>query len=137
MDYVSASGTLTFNPGETVKTFGVQLCPDSLVESPETVNMTLSNPTGGQLGSPSTAVLTINDTANDFRNGTCIDMTLGQAANPYPSTIVVSGGPQQISGLRVTLFDVTHQFPDNIDVLLEGPQGQKFILMADAGGPTR
>jgi hypothetical protein len=136
VDYVSASGTLTFAAGETSKTFNVSLCPDSIVEPNETVNLTLSNPTGGTIGSPGTAVLTINDTANDFRNLTCIDMTLGSPAVPYPSTITVSGGPAQIGGLRVTLFDVTHQFPDNIDVLLVGPQGQKFILMADAGGPA-
>jgi hypothetical protein len=136
IDYISAAGTLTFNPGETSKTFNVSLCPDSLVEANETVNLTLSNPTGGTIGTPGTAVLTINDTANDFRNTTCIDMTLGSAAAPYPSTITVSGGPQQIGGLRITLFDVWHQFPDNIDVLLVGPQGQKFILQGDAGGPV-
>ena len=135
VDYQNASGTLTFAPGETSKTFNVVTCPDSVVEANETVNLTLSGPTGATLGTPSTAVLTINDTANDFRNTTCIDMTIGAPAVPYPSTITVSGGPQQIGGLRITLFDVTHQFPDNIDVLLEGPQGQKFILMGDAGGP--
>jgi hypothetical protein len=135
-DYISASGTLTFAPGETEKTFSVSLCPDSLVESPETVNLTLSNPTNGTIGNPGSAVLTINDTANDFRNLSCIDMTLGSPAVPYPSTITVSGGPAQIGGLRITLYDVTHQFPDNIDVLLVGPQGQTFVLMADAGGPA-
>jgi hypothetical protein len=134
IDYINASGTLTFQTGETMKTFTVVLCPDSIVEPNETVTLTLSAPTGGSLGTPSTATLTINDTANDFRNGTCIDMTLGAPAVPYPSTITVVGGPQQIGGLRVTLFDINHQFPDNIDVLLVGPQGQKFILMADAGG---
>jgi len=136
IDYQTASGTLTFQTGETMKTFMVNLCPDTVVEMNETVNLTLSAPTGGSLGSPSTAVLTINDTANQFRNVTCIDMTLGAPAVPYPSQITVSGGPVQIGGLRVTLFDVTHQFPDNIDVLLVGPQGQKFILMGDAGGPA-
>jgi hypothetical protein len=33
----------------------------------------------------------------------------------------------------VTLYDVYHQLPDNLDVLLVGPQGQKFVLMGDAG----
>lgn len=137
---MTASGTLTFNPGDASKTFGVLLCPDTIVEGNETVNLALSNPTfepdATVLGTPSTAVLTINDTANQFRNTTCIDMTLGGTGVPYPSTITVSGGPVQIGGVRVTLFDVTHQFPDNIDVLLVGPQGQKFVLMGDAGGPV-
>jgi len=34
----------------------------------------------------------------------------------------------------VTLYDFYHVLPDNIDVLLVGPLGQKFILMGDAGG---
>jgi len=36
--------------------------------------------------------------------------------------------------MRVTLYDYSHSVPDNVDVLLVGPGGQKFILMADAGG---
>jgi len=38
--------------------------------------------------------------------------------------------------MRVTLYDLNHQLPDNIDVLLVGPGGQKYILMGDAGGAT-
>jgi large repetitive protein len=135
VDYISTSGTLTFNPGETSKTFTVTTCSDGLVEADETVNLALSNPTGGVLGNPSNAVLTISETANLFRNTTCMDLTLGGVASQYPSQITVTGGPIQIPSVRVTLFDVWHQFPDNIDVLLVGPQGQKYIPMADAGGP--
>jgi len=36
--------------------------------------------------------------------------------------------------MRVTLFDVAHTTPDSMDFLLVAPGGQKFILMADAGG---
>jgi hypothetical protein len=36
--------------------------------------------------------------------------------------------------MRLTLYDVTQEMPDNLDVLLVGPTGQAFILMADAGG---
>jgi len=47
----------------------------------------------------------------------------------------VSGAPSITGGVRVTLNNLYHVFPDNIDVLLVGPQGQKFVLMGDAGGP--
>jgi hypothetical protein len=34
----------------------------------------------------------------------------------------------------VTLNGLWHVFPDNIDVLLVSPNGQKYVLMGDAGG---
>ncbi len=34
----------------------------------------------------------------------------------------------------VTLTNINHTFPDDIDVLLVGPGGQKSLLMSDAGG---
>jgi hypothetical protein len=62
VDYIDASGTLTFLNGETSKNFDVLLCDDMAVEGDETVNLALSNPTGGgTLGMPNTAVLTITD----------------------------------------------------------------------------
>ncbi len=61
-DYMSASGTLTFLVGETSKTFSVIVIDDTADEPDETVNLTLSNPTGGiSLGTPFNAVLTILD----------------------------------------------------------------------------
>jgi Ca2+-binding RTX toxin-like protein len=56
-------------------------------------------------------------------------------AAPYPSTINVSGLSAAVTDVDVTLNNVTHTFPDDIDVLLVGPQGQKVIVMSDAGGP--
>jgi hypothetical protein len=61
-DYVATSGTLTFGAGEAVKTFTVPLIDDVVVEGPEGLTLTLSNPGGGGLlGSPSTAVLVLVD----------------------------------------------------------------------------
>jgi Calx-beta domain/NHL repeat len=65
LDYIATNGTITFLPGEMIATIHVPILNDSLVEGPETVNLTLSNPTGGVLfGIPTNAVLTITD--NDF-----------------------------------------------------------------------
>ncbi|MGB2608339.1 MAG: Calx-beta domain-containing protein, partial [Isosphaeraceae bacterium] len=62
-DYTAASGTLTFQPGEFDKTFSITLLPNpSQAATSVTVNLALNQPTGGStLGSPSTAVLTINN----------------------------------------------------------------------------
>jgi hypothetical protein len=132
VDYILVTNLpVTFNPGENSKTVFITLCGDMIVEPTETINLTL---TGANVGTPSTATMFVNDTANLFRQGGGICTTLGGPADPYPSTITVTGGPQQIGSMRVTLYDVTQVMPDNMDVLLVGPTGQAFILMADAGG---
>ena len=61
-DYTPASGTLTFADGETTKSFSVVVTDEPSPEQDETVILTLSNPTGATLGSPSSATLTILDT---------------------------------------------------------------------------
>jgi len=68
-DYQIATGILTFNPGETTRSFPLLVVDDAYVEGTETLSLTLSNPSPGvSLGSPSTAVGTIFD--NDSTNPT-------------------------------------------------------------------
>jgi hypothetical protein len=60
-DYAAVTGTLTFDPGQTIKSFSVSILDDVADESDETVNLTLSDPENATLGSPSTATLSITD----------------------------------------------------------------------------
>jgi subtilisin-like proprotein convertase family protein len=57
-----------------------------------------------------------------------------EAATPYPSTISVTGITETVSKVTVTLKNFNHTFPDDVDVLLVGPGGQRLLLMSDAGG---
>ena len=60
-DYTPVSETLTFGAGESVKTVTVPVAADTGTEGDETVNLALSNPVGGSLGTPSSATLSILD----------------------------------------------------------------------------
>lgn len=54
-------------------------------------------------------------------------------ASLYPSTVTVSGMSGTITKVQVTLKGMAHNFPTDVDMLLVGPTGVKYILMADAG----
>ncbi len=60
VDYINASGTLNFGNGEMSKTFNITVCDETTFEPDETVNLALTNPTGGAtIGTQGTSVLTI------------------------------------------------------------------------------
>lgn len=46
----------------------------------------------------------------------------------------VSEMPGATSRVVVKLKDLSHTYPDDLDILLVGPGGQKVLLMSDAGG---
>jgi hypothetical protein len=60
-DFTSTSGVLTFNPGETSKTFTVQTTQDELLEPNETFLVNLTNATGGLTIGTAQATGTIRD----------------------------------------------------------------------------
>ncbi len=64
-DYSSASGTLTFNAGETSKSVTISTANDSYLESSETLTLLLSNPAGGTSIGDGSATGTIEDGNGD------------------------------------------------------------------------
>lgn len=83
-----------------------------------------------KLGATVSATQTFSNAASIAIPGTG---TSGPASS-YPSTINVSGLTGTVSKVTVTLTNLMHTFPDDIDVLLVGPGGQGVIIMSDVGG---
>jgi subtilisin-like proprotein convertase family protein len=75
--------------------------------------------------------------SEDFSNDEVGPLTIPTTgtANFYPSSASISfndlGGVKEV---EVHLYHVNHTYPDDLDVLLVGPTGQKVILMSDVGG---
>jgi uncharacterized repeat protein (TIGR01451 family) len=59
--------------------------------------------------------------------------TQGSAA-PYPAVLVVSNFSGTVTKVTARLAGLSHTYPDDLDILLVGPGGQKVMLMSDAGG---
>lgn len=129
--------TVTFPQRSTTQTVSIPLCGNNQTETTgKTINLALTNSGGAALAAQTASVVTINDTANQFRSAAGIDMNLGGAASVYPAQVTVAGVPTTAFRIRVSLFDVSQNLPDNIKMLLVSPSGAKYVLMADAGGTT-
>lgn len=112
----------------------------------------------GACGDSITAVLELQDGTNVMGTVTNV-LTLGVASaetnsfentglikvpnqgtsgpsGPYPSVINVSGMTGTLTRLTVTITDITHAWPEDMDILLVGPGGQTVLLMSDAGNGT-
>ncbi len=62
IQYTATSGSVTFAPGETSKTFTVGINDNTSIDGNKSLTLKLANPTGGSaLMSPSTATLTLVD----------------------------------------------------------------------------
>lgn len=58
-------------------------------------------------------------------------------ADRYPSTVRVSGLRGRITSVTVTLNGLVHSYPDDIEMLLVSPGGQRIILLSDVGAGFR
>jgi subtilisin-like proprotein convertase family protein len=140
------SGNVTSPSGP--QSYGVLAAGGPAVSRPFT--LTAAGTCGGTL----VATLALQDGANDLGT-TSFSFTLGSVApggsgtfsntanitipssgsgTPYPSSITVSGLTGSILKVTATLNGFSHQFADDVDILLVGPAGQKVMLMSDAGG---
>ncbi len=88
-DYATATGTLTFiGTANESQTFTVPIVDDAVVETAETVDISLSNPSNVMVDASDTAVLTIND--NDTAILTVTDVTVDEGAGFATVTVTVN-----------------------------------------------
>ncbi|MEO5802635.1 MAG: Calx-beta domain-containing protein, partial [Verrucomicrobiota bacterium] len=70
---------------------------------------------------------------NSFSNSEGVTILDFGGASPYPSMIDVSGVTGAVTKVTVTLTNLSHTYPADLDVLLVGPGGEKVLLMSDTG----
>jgi len=112
-DYLLASGTLSFAPGEQMKLLPLSFMADALAESPEAIVVTLSTSSGAGITSPFTHTVTLLD-----------------AAAPSVGTVYGSAGATTPAGTVVTAATVTPAAGRSITswAIVAGNAGNAFAI---------
>jgi subtilisin-like proprotein convertase family protein len=135
--FTGTTGSINFAAGSATARVTLDPRGDTTVEPNETATLTLATGTGYTVAIPSAATGTItNDdrvSVSTFRNTTNLIINDNAPGTPYPSNINVSGITGTITKVTATLKGVSHTWPTDLDILLTGPNGQKVMLMSDAG----
>jgi subtilisin-like proprotein convertase family protein len=133
VDYNALSGSLTISAGATSGVVTVKPIDDTLVETSETVILTLSSSASYKIGTHSSATVVIAD--NDMPSRT---YTSGNVPKTIPdrsmivSTLTVPDSIT-ISDLNVTV-NISHTYDADLDVFLSAPDGTRVELFTDVGG---
>ncbi len=83
-DYVSANGTVNFQPGQTLKTITVQIYGDKVIEKNEVFKIVLSNPQNAFLGNKIAIGKILND--DSTHAGVVSDFSLNKKNNEFSIT---------------------------------------------------
>jgi subtilisin family serine protease len=90
-DYTATSGTLTFLPGQSIRTFNVPIIDDSSPEGNETVTLKLSAPSNANLLPNPTRILTITENDRALRFATSVT-AVSEAAGSVTVNVTRLGG---------------------------------------------
>ena len=103
-DYVSTSGTLTFNPGVTSQTVSVTIIQDSIDEPDETFTIGLSNPVNTSI-SVATGTMTITDDEGLVNLSIADETTADETASNLTATVTLSGTSSQVVTVNYATSD--------------------------------
>lgn len=143
VDYVPASGTLTWNNGDiSVRQFTITICNDSSNEGDETINLTLSDVSGtGSLGTQSTATLTIgNDdapvllTEENSQRAIALDLVT-QLRDPFHLTNPFNLSNDQRQRVSLFVWQLGFQQGDNeasVNVSARDTDGRVYLLPVES-----
>nr|NCQ75845.1 hypothetical protein [Microcystis aeruginosa W13-13] len=103
-DYNNTPITVNFANGETAKTVNIPIIDDSVLETTETINLSLSNPTNGvTIGSQNSAIVNIID--NDFKPTLTVNITGEQVTEGNTIQGTVTRNTDTTEPLTVTLVN--------------------------------
>ncbi len=106
-DYESFSGeTATINTGDTTTTITLNINNDVTLESDESFNITLSNPSAGIIGPNNTHTYTIHDDDNNRKIYFSVDSANGDEATS-PVNVTVELTPAEVDPTNDTKVDYT------------------------------
>jgi hypothetical protein len=120
-DYASASGTLSFPPGATTRTFTVAVAGDTAVEATETFAVTLSNPVNASIGDGSAVGSIVNDDS---------------AGGPVTATYVVASGADDVNEESTTFTPAGQLWIGNGSSAAASYLGLRFTGVSVPAGAT-
>ena len=142
-DYTAASGTLTFGPGESSKSFTVAITGDSVHEGGESFQVKLANPGGGAaLGSPASATINIADddpapAAPDLQSAPGSPSPAGSqtAADDKRAPKVTLSGKKVQKAFKARLLALVAKCDENcsLTVTAKAGKGRRAVTLAKAG----
>jgi subtilisin-like proprotein convertase family protein len=81
------------------------------------------------------AALSTSANAQIYNGGAITINTVG-TATPYPSSILVAGGPALLTNVSLSINGFSHTFPDDMGILLQAPNGDTVVIEDGAGDGT-
>lgn len=120
-DYNNTAVVVSFAAGETQKTLNIPIVNDTVDESDETINLSLSDPIGGAaIGQQSVATLVIvadpidNAVNPGFLEFSAPEFRVGEDGTPVKAvTVVRTGGTDGTIGVTLNLSDGSARTPDD------------------------